>query len=225
MSSVNNINQVDNSDPFAFLARKESASTSLNDENRMNFLTLLTTQLRNQDPMNPMENAELTSQLAQMSTVDGIERLNKMVSYLLMGQESAESMQAAALVGRGVLVEGKNIALTEAGGIGGFELDAPADRVKLTIKDSAGQVVSTLELEGVEAGSHNYMWDGTTIDGSPAAEGMYSVSIEATLAGEKVEARTLEFGVVTSAIRGASGTDLQVGALGIFKFDDIRQIL
>ena len=134
-------------------------------------------------------------------------------------------MQAAALVGRGVLVPGKGMILTDAGGIGGFELNQPADKVVLSIKDANGLEVTQIELRDVEAGSHNYVWDGTTRDGSEAAEGRYSVSISATLGGEDVGAKELEFGQVSGVIRGPRGTDLQVGALGIYTFDDIKQIL
>ena len=83
--------------------REESKASASGDMNSR-FLTLLTTQLKNQDPLNPMENAEVTSQLAQMSTVDGIERLNKMFQSFVDGQSAYDSMRAAALVGRGVLV-------------------------------------------------------------------------------------------------------------------------
>lgn len=210
------------------LARTDSASNSKikdNEDAQTRFLTLLTTQLRNQDPMNPLENSEVTSQLAQMSTVDGIERLNAMFQQFLSAQESGESLQAAALVGRGVLVPGKSMILTEAGGVGGFEMATAADRVTLSIKDGSGLEVATIELDDVEAGSHNFMWDGTAVDGQRAANGAYTVSATALLAGEQVKVSTLEFGVVSGVIRGSKSTDLQVGNLGIFKLDDIRQIL
>ncbi|MBC9070787.1 flagellar hook assembly protein FlgD [Thauera sp. CAU 1555] len=207
------------------LARNESAETKETEDMQGRFLTLLTTQLRNQDPMNPMENAEVTSQLAQMSTVDGIERLNQMFQQFVSSQESSEAMQAAALVGRGVLVEGKGLILTEAGAVGGFVLDTPADKVVLTIRDANGLEVGQMELEDVEAGSHNFVWDGVAIDGQQAATGRYTVAVEATLGDEKVSAKTLEFGQVTGVIRGPKSTDLQVGSLGIFQFDDIKQIL
>lgn len=189
------------------------------------FLTLLTTQLQNQDPMNPMENAEVTSQLAQMSTVDGIERLNKMFQSFLDAQEASDSMQAAALVGRGVLVEGHNLALTEVGAVGGFEIDGAADKVVLSIRDASGLEVKQIEFSDIEAGSHNFVWDGTAKDGSRAADGVYTISMSATLENDKVAGRTLEFGPVSSVIRGPNGTDFQVGSLGVFKYDDIKQIL
>lgn len=209
------------------LARKDTsaASESTAADTRIQFLTLLTTQLQNQDPMNPMENAELTSQLAQLSTVEGIEKLNTVMGQLLDSQASSEGLQAAALVGRGVLVEGKGLQLTEAGAVGGFEVDGPADSVVLSIKDASGLEVATVTVDDVDAGSQNYLWDGTTADGSRAADGTYTVSVKATLAGEDVVARPLEFGAVTSVIRGPNSTDLQVGSLGIFKVSEIKQIL
>jgi len=205
------------------LARSEPASskTAMQDEQNR-FLLLLTTQLRNQDPMNPLDNADLTMQLAQMSTVDGIERLNKMMQSLMESKELADS---TAMIGHGVLVDGKGLGLTEAGAIGGFELNGPADKVVVTIHDPSGQVVTTLEFNNVEAGSHNYVWDGLAADGSEAAQGMYTVSVAASQNGSLVISKPLQFGPVTSVIRGPYGADLQVGGLGIFKIDDIKQIL
>ena len=109
--------------------------------------------------------------------------------------------------------------------MGGFELDAPADRVVLSIKDAAGLEVKQIELSDVKAGSQNFIWDGTASDGSRAADGAYTLELSALSEGKKVTGRTLEFGPVTSVIRGAAGTDFQVGSLGIFKYDDIKQIL
>lgn len=210
---------------FSWLNTGTTSADKKEESAEKRFLTLLTTQLRNQDPMNPMENAEMTSQLAQMSTVDGIERLNSMFQQLLAGQESAEAMQAAALVGRGVLVEGNGLVLTEAGGIGGFEVPDGADSVTLSIRDNSGLEVAKVDFQDIEPGSHNYVWDGTAIDGSAAAGGLYSVKVTAMIGGEAVDARTLEFGQVSGVIRGPKSTDLQVGNLGIFQFNDIKQIL
>lgn len=223
MSTIDTTQQAQNI--LSSLARTDTSKATANEDAQTRFLTLLTTQLKNQDPMNPLENAEVTSQLAQMSTVDGIERLNGLFQQFLSAQESAESMQAAALVGRGVLVPGKSMVLTEAGGVGGFELSVPAERVTLTIKDANGLEVATIEMDEMEAGSHNFVWDGTAIDGQRAADGVYTVTAKALVDGEEQKVDTLEFGVVSSVIRGPKSTDLQVGNLGIFKFDDIRQIL
>lgn len=122
------------------------------------FLTLLTTQLKNQDPLNPMDNAEVTSQLAQMSTVQGIEKLNALVSGLA---DTAQMTDMASLVGRGVLVAGNQITLTSSGGIGGVDLPSDASSVKVTITDQSGLTVRTLDLGSLEAGSHNTVQVGS----------------------------------------------------------------
>lgn len=210
---------------LSMLGRNEPLNKTAKDDAQTRFLTLLTTQLQNQDPMNPMENAEVTSQLAQMSTVDGIERLNRMFQQFVESQEASETMSASLLVGRGVLVPGRGMILTEAGGVAGFTLDAPAQQVKISVLDSAGLEVASLELDNVEAGTHNYVWDGKSANGERAANGLYSVRISASNGEQAVTASALEFGQVSGVMRGPKGTDFQVGSLGVFRFDDIKQIL
>ena len=189
------------------------------------FLTLLTTQLQNQDPLNPTENAELTSQLAQLNMVDGIERMNESLSALLQSNQTNRLFQAATLIDRGVLVPGRALELTESGAVGGFTLDQPADQVVITIKDAAGQVVQTLDLGDVPAGAHSFLWDGTTPGGTAAATGGYTLSVTAVAGEQAVTATPLQAGVVSQVVQGPVGTDLQVGTLGIFRLEDIKMIL
>lgn len=225
MATVNNNVSAAAESALALLGRKDSTSSKDDVDSQGRFLTLLTAQLKNQDPMNPLDNAQVTSQLAQISTVDGIERLNTMLTQLLEGQQSSESLQAASLVGRGVLIPGSGLKLGDAGSIGGFALDVPADAVTMRIKDAQGLEVAAVDLGSFDAGTHNFQWDGTTLDGSRAANGKYTVSIEAVTGGKPVVAEVLEFGAVTSVVRGTKGTDLQVGDMGIFKMSDVRQIV
>lgn len=208
----------------ASLARKTTTAKS-EELSESRFLTLLTAQLKNQDPMNPLDNAQVTSQLAQISTVDGIERLNSMLGQIMEGQQSAEALQAASLVGRGVLIPGKGMLLSDVGAVGGFSLDAPADKVTLSIKDANGLEVASVPLGEFDAGTHNFQWDGTAADGTRAANGKYTVSIKALAGDEAVASQMLEFGAVTSIVRGPQGSDLQIGDLGIFKMSEIKQIL
>ncbi len=207
------------------LARPEAAKASVQDEAQNRFLTLLTTQLKNQDPLNPLDNAQVTSQLAQISTVDGIERLNSMLGKLMEGQQSSEALQAAQLVGRGVLVPGKGMLLGEQGAMGGFTLDAGADKVVVSINDANGLEIANVDLGAHEAGTHSFQWDGMAIDGTAAAAGAYVVKLLATSGDDKVGATALELGQVSSVIRGPKSVDLQVGALGIFQLSEIQQIL
>jgi len=186
------------------------------------FLTLLTTQLKNQDPLNPMDNAEVTSQLAQMSTVQGIEKLNQLVSELA---GTAQMTDMASLVGRGVLVAGNQIMLTNSGGIGGVDLPAAASEVKVTITDQSGVLVRTLDLGALDAGSHNFVWDGKADDGQTAQPGMYKIKVEAKSGSDTVNASPLQLGQVTGVVKGPKSTDLQVGDLGIFTLDEVKQII
>lgn len=122
-------------------AQTKKDGTALSSENR--FLTLLTTQLKNQDPLNPMDNAQMTSQLAQISTVDGIEKLNATLQSLVDNSTDSEALQAAALVGHGVMVPGSGLSLQEGTALGGVELTDAADRVRVTIKDGNGLAIRT----------------------------------------------------------------------------------
>ncbi|HTJ97596.1 MAG TPA: flagellar hook capping FlgD N-terminal domain-containing protein, partial [Rhodocyclaceae bacterium] len=115
------------------LNQKPTKATSTVSDQQSRFLNLLTTQLKNQDPLNPMDNAQMTSQLAQISTVDGIERLNQTLTAMMSSSSTDQTLQAAALVGHGALVKGNNLALGTSGAIGGFDLASKADVVKIEI--------------------------------------------------------------------------------------------
>ncbi|HWR87881.1 MAG TPA: flagellar hook assembly protein FlgD [Acidiferrobacterales bacterium] len=204
-------------------ASKLDESTALASQDR--FLTLLTTQIRNQDPLNPMDNAQMTSQLAQISTVDGIERLNKTLEALMANANDNQALQAAALVGHGVLVPGKELALTDGMALGGVDLAEAADRVAVTIKDSNGLTIRTLDLGQQDAGSQLFRWDGASDNGATAANGAYTVSVNAVRGDTTVSAEALQLGVVSSVVRAGGGITLNVGESGVYKLSDVKQIL
>lgn len=205
--------------------RSEDKDVSVVNEAENRFLTLLTTQLKNQDPLSPMENAELTSQLAQISTVNGVEKLNATLQTLLSGMTETQAMQAASLVNRGVLVPGNAMVLGEQGGIGGLELTTAADEVTVTIKDSNGLVMRTLNLGEQESGVHPFVWDGVTDSGEAAAVGNYTYSVSAKRGTESSEATALAYGLVQAVTRNGSTLSLDVGTLGAFTMTDVKQIL
>ncbi len=205
----------------------KSASTATNagQAQQDRFLKLLTTQLQNQDPLNPLDNAQMTSQLAQISTVDGIEKLNATLQTLLSNANDTQTMQAAALVGHGVLIAGSSLQLGQAGGLGGIDLPTPADKATVTISDANGLAVRTLDLGSLDAGTHNFTWDGKTDGGAAAATGAYTFSVAAVQGGNSVKATTLQLGVVSSVTRTSTGFNLDLGALGQFGMADVKQIL
>lgn len=199
-------------------------TTSVATDAQDRFLKLLTTQLKNQDPLNPMDNAQMTSQLAQISTVDGIEKLNATLSQLLSSSADSEALQAAALVGHQVIIAGNGLNLTDAGAVGGVELAANADQVAVTIKDANGIVMNTLNLGKLDAGVHNFVWDGKTDTGVQAANGNYSISVAATQGENNVTATALQLAGVQNINRSSLGVSLNLGALGLVTLNDIKQI-
>jgi flagellar basal-body rod modification protein FlgD len=195
------------------------------------FLTLLVAQLKNQDPTNPMQNNELTSQLAQISTVSGIEKLNTTLGSISGQIDSNQSMQAATLIGHGVMIPG-NVVLTgkdDDGNVSttpfGLELEQAADKVTVTISDKTGKVVRTLELGEQSAGVHTYTWDGKLEDGSYATDSAYSISVNATSGGTQLTSQPLQYALVQGVIRGANGNTLDLGVYGSTTLDDVRQII
>lgn len=189
------------------------------------FLTLLTAQLKNQDPLNPMDNAQMTSQMAQISTVDGIERLNATLNKLIENSNESQTMQLAGLVGHGVLVPGERMELRDSGAIAGLTLGKPADEVSVEIYDSNGVLMRTLSLGALEAGSQAFGWDGLTNAGERAANGNYKFVVNAKLGGKALDAERLQFGMVDGVVRTSSGVMVSVGNFGNFTTNDIKQIL
>jgi flagellar basal-body rod modification protein FlgD len=125
------------------------------------FLKLLVTQMQNQDPLNPMDNAQVTSQMAQINTVNGIQQLNTTVQSLSSQFTQMQALQGAALVGRDVIVPGNGVDINEGIGQGGFELTSPADNVKVEILNAGGHVIDTMQLGAQTAGRHSFDWDAT----------------------------------------------------------------
>jgi flagellar basal-body rod modification protein FlgD len=128
------------------------------------FLKLLVTQLQNQDPLSPMDNAELTSQIAQINTVSGIATLNTSVQGLSSQFLQMQTLQGASLVGKDVIVPGNKIDIADGVGQGGFELASAADAVKVEVMSPAGRVLDTLNLGAQSSGMHSFDWATTAYD-------------------------------------------------------------
>jgi len=126
------------------------------------FLKLLITQIQNQDPLSPMDNAQVTSQIAQINTVSGIQQLNTTVQGLAGQFTQLQALQSANLVGRDVVVPGNVLDINSGVGQGGFELSGPADAVKVDVLSPAGQVVDSLALGALGSGSHSFNWPAGT---------------------------------------------------------------
>jgi len=214
--------------PQSVLDKMNGTSTvtkTSTDEAQDRFLKLLVTQMQNKDPLNPLDNAQVTSQLAQLSTVTGIDKLNSTLESLISNSTANNSLQSANLIGRGVLAQGNAISLADEKGIMGVEFSGPVDAAQVIIKDSSGNVVHTVNLGAQEAGPIPLLWDGTTTDGGKAAYGNYTFEVKATLAGSAVATTPLQFGVVTAVTTNSDGAKLSVPGLGSLNPSSIRQVL
>jgi flagellar basal-body rod modification protein FlgD len=201
-------------------------------DSEQRFLKLLVTQLNNQDPLNPMQNAELTSQLAQMSTVSGIEKLNSTLSGLVNQTGANQVLQAASLIGYNVLSPGNEIATVapEAGkdpAVVPFAVQLPgsAGDVEVKIRDAAGNTVRTLDLGSLPEGVNAVTWDGKADDGTVAPAGSYTFTVAAGNNGSTVEASALTFSQVAAVKQGTSGVTLELASGRSIGLSDVRMFL
>ena len=195
--------------------------TAIQDE----FLTLFTTQLKNQDPMNPMDSSQMTSQLAQISTVSGINQLDSTVKSLMSSNNVMETAQSAALIGRTVLGPGSQFAMTPGTPVQlGVSMTSAADTVKATIKDSFGNVVKSFDLGAQSNGVVSVPWDGLTTAGVTAPAGTYRLEVTASSGGTPVTATPLVQGKVTGVTSSSAGISVDVAGLGSVALGAIAQI-
>lgn len=190
------------------------------------FMKLLVTQLQNQDPLNPMDNSQMTSQIAQINTVSGIAQLNTTLQALSASMTPNQTVQAAAMIGHGAMVPGSGINLVSGSpGMGGFSLPSASDATTVSIYDSKGALVNTLSLGPQSAGITDWQWNGADSTGVAMPAGNYSFKVNATLAGSPVAASTLQYGVVNSVTQGATGLTMGVGTLQNITLNQVQQIL
>lgn len=218
------ISQVNNttSNP---LAASSSSGTSSAAEQQDRFMKLLVAQMKNQDPLNPMDNAQMTSQIAQINTVSGIEKLNTTVTSLLASFNNLQAQSATQLPGRSVLVPGTGLTLADGQAMGGVELAAAADAVTVDIVDAAGTTVRSLALGASGAGVRSFTWDGLQTDGKAAAAGNYRLRVTATVGGNAVAVTPLVASRVQAVSNGSNGVQLDLGSAGMRAYSDIKSFL
>jgi len=199
-------------------------STELGQED---FLTLMTTQLRNQDPFKPMENGDFLGQLAQFGAVTGIKDLQTAFKDLSNSLYSSQTLQAASMVGREVLVPGEYAQITGEGGMSGaVDLPVPVSSLNVGIYDLSGQLIRNIELGPQSAGMPAFSWDGLNAQGEAVVPGRYEIRAEA-LNGNTNEIFDV---LVTDRVESVSlpsaggAFTLELAGVGEKSFSDIRQI-
>lgn len=194
------------------LASTDSTSTSSDAEELYNtWISLLATQLQNQDPTDPVDTAEFTSQLVSLSSLEQQALTNETLSSLLTTMEGIEGQSLASYLGMDITAYGDTVSLSGGTADWEYELSSEADEVVLSVMDEDGNVVYTTEGD-TSAGKHGFTWDGTTSGSETAADGAYQLVVEAVDAdGDEVSTTTYACGTVTSVDMTADSPTLLMG--------------
>jgi len=201
-------------------------ASNTNELGQQDFLQLMTTQLMNQDPFQPMENGQFMGQIAQFSQVTGLQDLQKSVSQLAESLTSNEALQASTLVGHAVLAESEYGVLGSDGYmVGGVDVGSYSSNVAVSIYDGAGALVNRIELGAQPPGFLKYTWDGTTSGGAAAPAGTYLVQAESTSNGSTIAEPTYVGTVVDSVtLSSTQGTQINLAGAGTVSLSQVKEI-
>ncbi len=181
------------------------------------FLKLFVAQLNNQDPLNPLDNAEMTSQMAQINTVTGIQQVNETLKSIATQFSAAQNMQGASLVGRQVVSEGNQVSVDGDVVRGSLVMSGAADSVRVDLLNAAGEILGTADLGGKAAGLQNFEWPYGSVDPSQIA----SMQITATQGGQSVAATPLSRQRVESVGLVEGGLRLRTESGGTVGYDSV----
>jgi flagellar basal-body rod modification protein FlgD len=210
-SNVSGLSGIATYDPTAANAPKAAAGMGTSAaETQDYFMKMLLAQIQNQDPMNAQDPAQMTSQLTQLNTASGIERLNTSISAMLSQATSQQFMNNSALIGSSVLAAGNSLALTESGSADfGLQLAGASAQTTVKVVAADGSVIEELSLGALSQGVHTFNWDGAGYDGRRAPPGAYQLQLTAADAsGAAVGATALTRGLVSGVARTDTGSQL-----------------
>jgi flagellar basal-body rod modification protein FlgD len=163
------------------------------------FLRLLTTQLQNQDPLNPTDSTEFTAQLAQFSSLEQLSNVNETLNTLKLYEASINNAQAVGFIGKDIIANGKSIEMKGGQPVScDYELPAAAKSVVVTIYDATGNFVRDYQKTALAAGKQSLTWDGRDRNGNTVADGAYTFEVQALdQKGAKLNVTTFSKGTVT----------------------------
>jgi len=185
------------------------------------FLKLLVAQLNNQDPMNPMDNAQMTSQMAQINTVSGIQQVNESIKSMATQFSAMQVLQGASMIGREVLTEGNKLSIQNGVGKGALDLAGSADKVTVQVMTSGGQLLGTVNLGPQEAGRHSFEWDASGYTGSSTPV----FKVVATQGTNVVSSTTLTRNTVESVSADSTGMTITLKGAGTVAYNAVKAIL
>lgn len=206
-------------------ANSNSLGSSAMDQS--DFLTLMTAQMKNQDPFEPVDNTQMVAQMAQFSSLAGISEMNTTLQAIAAKLNATSTTDLVSWVGRTVLTQG-NVAYPRTDdSLGGMiELGADAAEVNVVIEGPNGEILKNVSLGAAPAGRTEFEWDGTTDTGEPAGDGPFTIRVAARSAnGDAVAAQPLVWAPVTAVAMGSDGNPvLTLPGIGQVSTTAIRQI-
>ncbi len=199
-----------------------------NELGRDAFLELLVTQMQNQNPLNPQENSEFVAQLAQFSSVEGLDKLNNTMDEMSLSLRSSQALQASSMVGRTVKVPTSSAELTSGGFIPGtIDLPYSSSNVVMNVYDQSNQLVAQQMMGGMAAGEVDFVWDGLDNSGATLPPGTYRFEVLASQGnGDVVQAKTWLGANVDSVTVSQNGSfTLNVAGMGPLSLSQVKEIL
>lgn len=218
------IDSVSNSSSAATATSKAASALGGGQDTQDRFIKMLVAQLQNQDPLNPMDNSQVTSQMAQLNTVQGIQNLNSTMQTMASSFGATASLQATSMLGRTVMSEGNAIGLNGGAAKAAIDMGQSADQVTVEIKNAAGQVVSTQNLGATQSGLHAIEWDGTTDAGAKAPDGNYTFTVKAKAAGQDAKVTPMTVNTVQGVSQASDGVKLLTASGSELKLTDVKRI-
>ena len=186
--------------------QKDTSKLGKTDMDQSDFLALMTAQLKNQDPFEPVDNTQMVAQMAQFSSLSGITEMNSTLKAIAEKLSGGSLNDALGYVGKTVLTEGSIAWPRAAGGIAGaVALAENATDVSVTISDPDGKTLKTLVLGAQDKGAVAFDWDGTTDSGLPAGNGPFTVKVTARNPDGAVAATPLVWAPVSTVSLGTDG--------------------
>jgi flagellar basal-body rod modification protein FlgD len=232
MSTISGTNNTSSVTDNLSISKKQDTKKNTNELGQAAFLELMITQMNNQNPLSPQDNSEFVAQLAQFSSVEGLERLNNSFNSFM----SNNALQASSLVGRSVTVESDTSTLVKGGIIAGsVDLTYPTNDMKVSVYDSAGALVQQIPVGEVPKGEAVFRWDGQNLElngelldweagDNAAAAGKYRFEITATQNGKSEALDTSLSANVNSVTIGENGAlILNLAGIGAVDAKDVKQ--
>jgi flagellar basal-body rod modification protein FlgD len=208
-------------------AAKTTVNKTANGLNISDFLTLMTTQLKNQDPFKPLDGTEMVAQLAQFGTVSGVQQMNTTLGTLSDSLRASQALSGATMVGHEIIAQSGTASFDGTNAIvGGVDVPSGASSATLAISDSAGQVVRHVTVP-TTAGQQVFKWDGKNDAGTTVAAGNYTLKATANVGGATQGLTTEVAARVTSVSLDSSGTGLTLNTpeLGAVALNQVQQII